>query len=89
MAQPTPGLHLAMDPRIPDELERFELKLRALPEGTRVEWFVDDVEVGTSDHKNGATLWPLTRGRHLARARVWLTATARPIETPSVRFKVK
>ena len=55
--QPSPGLHLALDPRIPDELERFELRLAEAPAGSSVEWFVDDASWSTSVAKNGAALW--------------------------------
>ena len=72
VARPSPGLHLALDPRIPDTMERFELRLQKSPDGARVEWFVDDRSVASSTAKDGASLWLPTRGRHVAKARVWL-----------------
>jgi penicillin-binding protein 1C len=82
IVQPSPGLHLAMDPRIPDELERFELALDATPADARVEWYVNDARVDSP-------LWPLSRGRHVARARVWLEGADAPQWTDPVAFMVK
>jgi penicillin-binding protein 1C len=65
--KPTPGLHLALDPRIPDELERFELRLAGLPEGARAEWWVDGERL-----EGGTALWQPKRGPHHCRARVSL-----------------
>ncbi len=45
VTQPSPGLHLAMDPRIPDGLERFELTLDTTHKDARIEWFVNDGSV--------------------------------------------
>ncbi|MGI9304433.1 MAG: transglycosylase domain-containing protein [Gammaproteobacteria bacterium] len=89
LRQPVEGLHLAMDPRIPDRLEAFALALPDTLAPHKVEWWVDDIVYGATG--NGVTRYPwrLSRGRHTARARVWLSAVARPIETPSVRFEVK
>jgi penicillin-binding protein 1C len=87
--QPSPGLHLALDPRIPDELERFELRLSKAPAGTAVEWFVDDAPWASSVAENGATLWTPTRGRHLTRARVHLPGDAEPRWTETIAFYVR
>ena len=45
VTQPSPGLHLAMDPQIPDGLERFELTLDTTHKDARIEWFVNDGSV--------------------------------------------
>lgn len=82
---PTPGLHLARDPRIPDELEAFEFEIAGFT-GEGVEWFVDGERVGRSD---GPSLsWPLVEGSHRVQARV-LSGEAQPRWTQTVGFLVK
>ncbi len=89
VAQPSPGLYLALDPRIPDELERFALELEGLPEGARVEWWIDDQWFAESREEHGRSLWPPSRGRHVAKARVWSSEENDPSWTDSVGFRVK
>ena len=89
VAQPSPGLHLALDPRIPDELERFALELEGLPKGARVEWWIDDEPFDESTEEDGRSLWPPRRGRHVAKARVWKSEADDPTWTDSVGFRVK
>jgi penicillin-binding protein 1C len=89
VARPSPGLHLALDPRIPDELERFALELEDLPKGARVEWWIDDELFAESSEEDGRSLWPPSRGRHVARARVWKSEEEEPTWTDSVGFRVK
>ena len=87
LTSPTPGLHLAMDPRIPDELEVFPLRLNGAARIRRVDWIVDGKVVATT---SGASYpWSLARGRHLAWARAWIGDAQRPIETEQVGFLVK
>lgn len=85
--QPSPGLHLAMDPRIPDEIERFELRLARSPEGACVSWFVDDELVDVTTREHGSLLWPVARGSHVARARVDLGDEE--VWTEKIAFHVK
>ena len=89
VSKPSPGLHLALDPRIPDELERFALKLDGLPRGARVEWWIDDEPFAESTQEDGRSLWPPSRGRHVAKARVWKSESGDPTWTDSVGFRVK
>ena len=89
VGKPSPGLHLALDPRIPDELERFALELEGLPKGARVEWWIDDAPFAESTEEHGRSLWPPSRGRHVAKARVWKSETDDPTWTDSVGFRVK
>ena len=85
--QPSNGLLLAMDPRIPDHLEAFEFKLEGLEGAQRIEWYVD----GRSMHagKNSTYLWKLMRGEHTAWAKVWLHSGEGAKLTPAVNFIVK
>ncbi len=89
LEQPTPGLMLAMDPRIPDDVEAFPLQLpRRLPV-EKIQWIVDGIIVGTTTENIHRFLWPLVRGQHIAQARVWIPGKTEPMETPPVDFIVK
>ena len=89
IGKPSPGLHLALDPRIPDELERFALELEGVPRGARVEWWIDDEPFAESTQERGRSLWPPSRGRHVAKARVWKSDADEPTWTDPVAFRVK
>ena len=82
LESPTPGLHIALDPRIPDDLERFAFRISPV-DAERVEWILDDKVIGSSP----TFLWHPTRGRHSAQARVWIAGQLR--ETEPVSFVVK
>ena len=84
---PTPGLNLAMDPRIPDELEVFAFELQKDSDIRRVEWVLNDQPIGTST--TYAYEWPLARGSHRLRANVWLGEKQEAIATREVHFLVK
>jgi len=89
LVQPTPSLRLAMDPRIPDELEAYALRLaksEALRSGD-IEWLIDGMVVGTTSGGRDRLLWPLRRGAHLAQAR--LKRGNERIESQAVTFTVK
>ena len=60
--QPTPGLHLALDPRLPDHLEVIEFQLSALPEKARAEWYVDGRFIAGTRVPHAK--WILSRGAH-------------------------
>lgn len=68
LIQPTEGLHLAMDPRIPDDLEAFEFRIEGLRDEDRVEWAVDKVVM--EKNGGGKYLWSLEKGEHTVRATV-------------------
>ncbi len=89
LSMPTPGLHLAMDPRIPDELEAFafELPREMLPE--KVEWDIDGQQISREGSRGIRCLWPLARGNHIVEARVWFSGEEQPLESKSVAFVVK
>jgi len=87
LESPTPGLHIALDPRIPDELERFALRIASHAPVQRVEWILDEEVIGTTQAEL-AFLWQPTRGRHIAQARVWV-GEGNPTETDPVPFLVK
>ncbi|HEC85829.1 MAG: penicillin-binding protein 1C [Candidatus Parabeggiatoa sp. nov. 2] len=90
LSQPSPGLQLAMDPRIPDEHEAFKLMLSDTPlKVNSIEWLIDGEVIGTTSANKRQFLWPVKRGTHIAQARVWAVDSDKPLLTPKVRFVVK
>jgi penicillin-binding protein 1C len=89
LLRPTPGLHLAMDPRIPDALERFTLEVESAQAPQQVDWFVDGERVARVSSGSRRFPWELSRGEHRAFARVFLKSSPEPIETESVVFHVR
>ena len=87
LLQPTPGLQLAMDPRVPDELEAFAFILSEDTPADKVEWIVDGSLVGST--KTLEYLWTLSRGSHTALAKVWPPGGNMPVETEAIKFYVK
>lgn len=66
--QPTPGLLLAMDPRLPSGRQAFELRLDGTEPGDRIDWTIDGDPYRTL---GGSLLWNLTRGTHQVGVEVW------------------
>jgi penicillin-binding protein 1C len=89
LTQPSPGLQIAMDPRIPDENEAFALRLSNTDlKATKIEWIIDGKVIGTTSAKQKKFLWNLQLGTHTAQAKIWSDSDA-PLTTASVRFYVK
>lgn len=93
LQQPTPGLQLALDPRIPDDYEAFRLQLAAtdLNEESRIEWLINDEVIGITSGEQLYFLWSPVRGTHIAQARIWQDTqdTETPISTAKIKFYVK
>ncbi len=87
MIQPSPGLLLAMDPRIPDDHESFMFKLSGVRDNSRVEWYVN--EKLTAVTESGEYLWPMSRGKHTVMARIVTGENKQRSETQTVAFLVK
>ncbi len=86
LRQPSPGLQMAMDPRIPDEYEAFTLALNTqFPDAEEVEWWVDGEIAGVN--QSSTFVWNLEPGTHQVQARVYLPEGIQ--ETPAVEFVVK
>jgi len=85
LRQPTPGLRMAVDPRLPAEAQAFQFELQGVRETDNVEWWVD----GRAIEQGGATyLWPLRRGAHVVS--VGVSREGKPIaHLPPVEFVVK
>ncbi|MDM8558064.1 transglycosylase domain-containing protein [Candidatus Parabeggiatoa sp. HSG14] len=90
LRQPSHGLQLAMDPRIPDEHEAFALMLSDTPlKANAIEWLIDGKVIGTTPPDIHQFLWPVTRGTHIAQARILPIDSSEPLTTPTVKFYVK
>lgn len=87
LQHPTPGLQLAMDPRIPEDQQAFVFRLANLPDDTPVDWFVDDKLVASTS--TGEYLWALQRGIHSVSARIRTAESGQYKETSGVSFTVK
>ena len=89
MLQPTPGLQIAMDPRIPAELQAFAFRISKKINPVRVEWVLNGKLAGETGKDEHRFLWPLSRGEYIVQARVWRAGQSGPVETPQVAFVVK
>lgn len=87
LLQPTPGLQVARDPRIPKELEALPMAIANVPKLTRVQWYLDGDLV--AETQSGKFAWPLQAGPHEVHARVWEAELSEPHATNSVRFYVR
>lgn len=84
---PTPGLRLAMDPRISDEREAFPFEIAPVEKHGSVEWLVDGVSIGQSSLPRGRFLWRLRKGSHQVSAII--EHDQQRIEAEPVRFEVR
>lgn len=66
--QPTPGLLLAMDPRLPTDRQAFEFQLEGTQPGDRIDWMINGKPFRTL---GGSLLWRLSAGTHQVSADVW------------------
>ena len=88
LIEPRPGLHLALDPRIPDELEAFAFEIETASPPAAVDWLVDGTLAGRTGRGERRFVWPLSRGPHVAQARVSF-AGSEATSTEEARFFVK
>lgn len=86
--QPTPGMQIAMDPRIPDNLEAFAFLLSKDKRIEQVEWVIDGHEKNAGNDSE-EYLWSISPGEHTVFARVWLINEDKPVETEHISFLVK
>ena len=89
MTQPVADLDIALDPRIPDHLERFPLIIETSRPVAQVEWFLDGQLLGITGSNTNRYLWKPERGRHIAFAKVLLQQQKKTFQTPEVPFWVK
>ena len=89
LLQPSAGLQIAVDPRIPGELQAFAFEVSEAAEPDRIEWVLNGERAGVTGKGIRRFLWPLSRGEFTLLARVWEEGRAGPVETPLVAFVVK
>jgi penicillin-binding protein 1C len=87
LTQPTAGLQVAHDPRIPPEFEALPMQVEPVPGLERVEWVVDGRQVKSTNTVTYA--WPLVRGTHEVYSRIWDDTSTEPHVTSVVRFYVR
>ena len=87
MLQPSPGLRMAMDPRIPDDYESFIFRLSGVSGDSKVEWYVDDELEAVTE--SGDYSWPMKKGKHTVFAKVFKKDKKQKLETDGVEFYVK
>lgn len=85
--EPTPGLQLARDPRIPKELQAFTMSVAAGSALQEVTWYVDDELASRTS--TGKYHWPLVRGTHQVYAVIRSSGSADPHTTEKVQFYVR
>jgi len=90
LKQPSHGLQVAMDPRIPDEHEAFKFTLtKTKLYLDSIEWLVNEKVIATTAGEVRQLMWPLERGTHIAQAKIWTLDSKEPLLTPKVTFYVK
>jgi len=72
LLQPTAGLQVARDPRIPPEFEALPMQIAAVPGFQRADWYVDGKLTASTTGTHYP--WPLRRGAHSVKALVWTDA---------------
>ncbi|HEU4620103.1 MAG TPA: penicillin-binding transpeptidase domain-containing protein, partial [Gammaproteobacteria bacterium] len=85
LRQPTPGLRLAYDPRLPADAQVFRFVLDGAAPDDRVDWVVDGETVSCPAPEYR---WAVTRGEHRVSAAV-RRGGALVAEIPEVAFEVK
>jgi penicillin-binding protein 1C len=85
--KPTPNLHLAMDPRIPDEYEAFQFEISRMDTIKKVEWYINGRHAATG--RDYRYRWPLEKGLFRTYAKVWLGNASTPVTTQAVAYRVK
>jgi penicillin-binding protein 1C len=86
---PSPGLHLAMDPRIPDSLEAFAFEVETDNSIDTLEWIVDDTVIATTKGSQRRFLWPLMRGPHTLKVRASFSDELDKVTSSPVPFFVR
>jgi penicillin-binding protein 1C len=87
LLQPTAGLQVAHDPRIPAEFEALPMQIAPLPGFQRADWYVDGKLAASTTETHYP--WPLQRGTHSVKALVWTDAGAGAQATDDIQFYVR
>ena len=83
LLQPTAGLQVAHDPRIPAGFEALPMEVAPVRNLRRVDWYVDGKLAASTAQARYP--WPLQRGTHSLRAQIWTDAAH---DTEDIRFYV-
>jgi penicillin-binding protein 1C len=86
LLQPTAGLLVAHDPRIPSELEALPMQIAPVTGLRRVDWYVDGKLASSTTRPSYP--WPLQHGTHLVRAEIWTGTSGDAHDTEEIRFHV-
>jgi penicillin-binding protein 1C len=86
LLQPTAGLHIAHDPRIPAEFEALPMQIAAVTGLLRVDWYVDGKLAASTTDTHFP--WPLQRGTHSVNAQVFTDSATGAQGTDDIRFYV-
>ena len=87
LTQPTAGLRVAHDPRIPAEFEALPMQIAPVLGFDRADWYVDGKLAASTTETHYP--WPLQRGTHTVKALVWTDAAAGAQATEDIRFYVR
>lgn len=85
IVKPTDGLQMAVDPRIPMDMQKLPFTMHGLKPAQEVDWILNGKSIATSRDKY---LWPLTRGRFTLSARV-REGERIVFEAPEIQYIVK
>ena len=84
IANPTENLEIAIDPRVPTELQAMEFVLDGVTSADSVVW---NINGNSFPSKGGSFLWHLETGKHVLKARVMRDGLG-PESTQSVTFSI-
>ena len=94
LLKPTPGLRMALDPRVPPDKQKFEFQVTSLmtPDGLGecVEWILDGKSIAQTTTPK--YLWTLEKGKHFLRVIIYQGSEGEKRElyqSPEVGFLVK
>jgi hypothetical protein len=86
LLQPTAGLLVAHDPRIPSEFEALPMQIAPVTGLHRVDWYVDGKLASSTTRPSYP--WPLQHGTHYVRAEIWTGTSGDAHDTEEIRFHV-
>lgn len=85
IVRPTDGLRMAVDPRIPQDMQKMPFTLRGLSPSQSVEWVLNGKAIAASGEKY---LWPVARGRYKLSAHV-LENGREVYASPEIEYTVR
>ena len=85
IVKPTDGLQMAIDPRVPMDMQKLPFTMHGLGSAQEVEWVLNGQPLATSGEK---FLWPLSRGHFTLSAKV-KEAGQLVYATPEISYIVK